>query len=655
MAKVKGMKRLSGIPFVWWGTAVLLLAALLRLLSLAQLPPGLAQDEVLDADIVTTILEGNHALFFWQGYGHEPLYHYFNVPFRLALGDNWLAIRYPSIVTGLLLIALTMRWVRREWGKSVALTTAAFLALHWWPIIFSRIGIRPISEPVLLVLGAWFWPKRPWLAGLLWGLSLYTYTGARVVLAVPVLVGVIQWFAQRSRGAGEQGSRGNPQSAFRNPHSPFIISALLISLPLFITLALNPELQQRLDQLAGPLEALRAGDVRPVLGTIWATLGAFSWAADPRWTYGHPSAPLFDWLTAALFHLGLAFTLWRWREPRHTFLLVWLAVTLLPSALSPDAPSMVRLVGALPVVFVFPSLALQKFAEGQRGRGAEGKISSAPLLLRSPALPLFILTLTLARTTYWGFAMWPQTAETRAKYQTIWYEVAHHWRDTEPASPPVMASGFFAPLDALTIQRTLNQDPQTRWVQTGPGLAGALILPAGGGGDGLLYVPEYAPPAAELLTAAHLPPEPSFRSAATPSFATYPLAGAHIAPTHAQATTFGGALTLVGFDVLVGQLLTYWRVESAAVPNDLKAFVHLLDAQGEIAAQHDGWDAVPATLQIGDIIIQRHLLDTAAVPPPLTFRLGLYQFHTNQRLLTNTGAEWLIVETSDKGLGTNDQ
>ncbi|MBK8430530.1 MAG: hypothetical protein IPL28_04235 [Chloroflexi bacterium] len=234
------MKRFSGIPFVWWGTAVLLLAALLRLLWLAQLPPGLAQDEVLDADIVTTILEGNHALFFWQGYGHEPLYHYFNVPFRLALGDNWLAIRYPSVVTGLLLIALTMRWVRREWGKSVALTTAAFLALHWWPIIFSRIGIRPISEPVLLVLGAWFWPKRPWLAGLLWGLSLYTYTGARVVLAVPVLVGVIQWWAQRGRGAGEQGSRGNPQSAFRNPHSPFIISALLISLPLFITLPSTP-------------------------------------------------------------------------------------------------------------------------------------------------------------------------------------------------------------------------------------------------------------------------------------------------------------------------------------------------------------------------------------------------------------------------------
>ncbi|MBK8430706.1 MAG: hypothetical protein IPL28_05205 [Chloroflexi bacterium] len=31
------MKRFSGIPFVWWGTAVLLLAALLRPLWLAEL------------------------------------------------------------------------------------------------------------------------------------------------------------------------------------------------------------------------------------------------------------------------------------------------------------------------------------------------------------------------------------------------------------------------------------------------------------------------------------------------------------------------------------------------------------------------------------------------------------------------------------------
>ena len=55
---------------------ILLLAAAFRLVVLPDLPPGLAQDEVLDADIALFIRGGEHALFFRHGYGHEPLYHY---------------------------------------------------------------------------------------------------------------------------------------------------------------------------------------------------------------------------------------------------------------------------------------------------------------------------------------------------------------------------------------------------------------------------------------------------------------------------------------------------------------------------------------------------------------------------------------------------
>ena len=649
------------MPFVWQGTAVLLLAAVLRLLWLGQMPLGLAQDEVLDADIVTAILEGQHALFFWQGYGHEPLYHYFNVPFRLALGDHWLAMRLPSAVTGLLLIALTMRWVRREWGAFVALTTAAFLALHWWPIIFSRIGIRPISEPVLLVLGAWFWPKRPWLAGLLWGLSLYTYTGARVVLALPLLLIPLTWLANyqlpitnyqlpittssqkfsKVRRTSKSASHLGDSAITR--HLTFLTTATLTALPLFLTLALNPELQQRLDQLGGPLVALRAGDVRPVLGTIWATLGAFSWAGDPRWTYGYAGVTLLDGVTAVLFHLGLAVAIYRWREPRAMWVLVWLAITLLPSALSPDAPSTVRLVGALPVVFILPSLALAHFAP-LLGQGYWAKAPKARLLLLV-ALPL---ALTLGRTAYWGFGMWPHTAEARQRYQTVWYEVAHHWQDAyqsgQTDAPPVMASGFFAPLDALTIRRTINQDPHTRWVQTGPGQAGALVLPASRGRESWLYVPEYAPIPAELWAAVHLQPEPFARGAGQPSFAIHTLAGGHIAPSQPQAVTFGGALTWLGYDVLPEQLITYWRVETA-VPEDVKIFVHGLNQAGEIITQHDGWDAAPSTLWAGDVVVQRHPLPTAE--PPVALRLGLYRFYSGERLPTAEGEEWVVIGLVD--------
>ncbi|MEM7115377.1 MAG: hypothetical protein AAF614_23250, partial [Chloroflexota bacterium] len=168
MAKVKPAERAEEVAtetvatsprlyFTWGIAAVLLLAALLRLLFLHDIPPGLAQDEVLNADIVTFIRGGQHALFFREGFGHEPLYHYWSVPFQILLGDNVLSMRLPAFVLGILLIAATARWVKRDFGAITAVSTALGLAISWWPIIFSRIGIRPILLPLLLVGAAYFW------------------------------------------------------------------------------------------------------------------------------------------------------------------------------------------------------------------------------------------------------------------------------------------------------------------------------------------------------------------------------------------------------------------------------------------------------------------------------------------------------------------
>ena len=187
---------------VYWpllALLILLLAAAFRLVALGDVPPGLAQDEVLDADIALFIRGGEHALFFRHGYGHEPLYHYLAAPFAPLLGDNWLAIRLPSVYLGLLLVALTMRWARRDYGTVAAVVAGLGLAISWWPVIFSRIGIRPILAPLLLVTAVWFWPLRRatvtqrglWsaaLAGFWLGLSTYSYTAARVAPLIPALM-----------------------------------------------------------------------------------------------------------------------------------------------------------------------------------------------------------------------------------------------------------------------------------------------------------------------------------------------------------------------------------------------------------------------------------------------------------------------------------
>jgi hypothetical protein len=622
--------------FVWWGTAVLLTAAIFRLFMLHDVPSGLSQDEVLNADIVQFIRGGYHALFFREGYGHEPLYHYFSVPFQVLLGDNVLSIRLPAVTLGLLLVALTLRWARREFGTGTAVLTGMGLAVSWWPIVFSRVGIRPILEPVMLVIFAWFWPKRPWLSGLFLGLSLYSYTGARVVFAIPALLALYLFLTQRHMQSliAEAKRRKQVRGALI-----VLTMALVVALPLFLTLWADPTLQQRVDQLAGPLEALLAGDPQPILQSVVDTVGVFSFTGDPRWTYGLPGRPLFDWGTAVFFYAGLLLVLWRWRQPRYAFVLIWLGVTLIPSAVTPQSPSTVRLVGALPLVYLLMGIGITAV---YRALSTAKAFANQQKFVR----PLFVLLLlallsvNVYRTINDGFIRWPQAEITRLKhYQTVLLDIARDWQDN-PAENLVVAEAFFEPIDRDSLIRNLGSNPQARWVQTGDEVAGAVVLPVGG--NGRFYVPEFAAPAPDLLRLAGIETSPSFRSAKEPSFAIYLLPAALPALQPVGPITFEGAISLMGYETSPPEpgeplvIFTGWRVEKE-LPADLSAFVHLVDGADSILAQHDGFDAATTTLQRGDMVLQRHVLPVDEPLPVAEYMLyvGLYQRDTGRRLLSD--------------------
>ncbi len=622
--------------FTFWATAVLLLAAIFRLVLLTDMPPGLAQDEVLNADVASFIRQGQHAFFFREGYGHEPLYHYFAVPFQILFGDNVLSIRLPAVFLGMVLVALLLRWARREWGGVAALVGGAGVAVSWWPIIFSRIGLRPILEPVLLLLAAWFW-KRPLLAGLFLGLSFYSYTGARVIFLLPIGFALVQ------RLAGERTLGG---MSWWRWLAMTLGTFVLVAAPMQMTLWRDPSLQQRVDQLAGPLEALRSGNVGPIWETTKATLGVISFTGDPRWTYSLPGRPLFDWGTAVLAYLGLGLALWRWRDARMTLLLVWLAVTLIPSAVTPQAPSTVRLVGAIPAIYLLPGLAVGGWSLVAGNRWLEN-VKSVRQAAFVRVLVGFVLAalllLNVARTVQDGFVAWPAALETRLKYQTVLRDIG---QDIEQAQPErlVVADGFFEPIDADSLRRMADLPVAARWVQTGAEVAGAVVFPAGGG-NGRLYVPEFAPVPADLLQLTGIGERPLFRSTAVPSFAVYDLPAQPDTLENLVDFTFAERLQLRGYEILPVneerplRLFTLWEV-LAPLPADLSSFVHLVNEQGEIVSQHDGLDAAVTTLQPGDVIVQRHVVGITAVSPgTYHLQIGLYQRSTGQRLIITLSGE----------------
>ncbi len=621
------------LRFTAVATAVLLLAAVFRIIALPDVPPGLAQDEVLDADIAAFIRAGHHALFFREGYGHEPLYHYWAAPFAPLLGDNVLAIRLPSVFLGLLLVAATMRWARRDFGPVTAVTAGIGLAVSWWPIIFSRIGIRPIMEPLFWVAAAWFWPRpggrpaRALITGLLLGLSLYTYTAAQVMFAWPVLVIGIQLLTHHPSWKKALMTGGL-----------VLVAAGLTAVPLYLTWRADPSLLQRVDQLGGPLAAWRTGHTRPILEAIGMTAGVFTFTGDPRWTYTLPARPLFDLLTSLFFYAGLAVALSRIRHVPYGLLVTWLMVGLLPSMLTPQAPSTIRLIGALPPVFVITGLSIAAISKPlsvsqQRSKKHRWRFMTYGLLM-------LLLGLNIGRTIRDGFINWPQAVETRLNhYQATLWDMAQYWQDN-PVTNLVIADPFFEAIDADSFRRSAGQETGARWIQAGPGTGGAIVFPYGAS-DGRLYVPETAPLSPILQALLGLPTTPHYHSAQSPIFVVYTLPPLPPIPELAAPVTFDGLITLEGHKILTrpdaspATLVTLWRVENP-LPWNLKAFAHLLDSQGKLVAQHDGFDAAPAMLQSGDRVIQLHPLPIPAVNEPYTLQVGLYTPHDNRRL-THTG------------------
>lgn len=616
----------GNLRFLWASVVILLAGTAFRVSSLHEIPPGLSQDEVLNADIVEFIRGGRLELFFREGFGHEPLFHYLGVPFQLLLGDNVLSMRLPAVFLGLLVIALTLRWARREFGNVAALTAGVGLAISWWPIVFSRVGIRPILLPVFLLLMAWNWRKRPWLAGIFLGLSLYTYTPAVTMLALPLIMAV---FIVVHKIVGRN------KSGIQNPKSEItiFIIAVLIYAPLFLTLRADPTLLERGDQLSGPVTALLSGDWRPLWQTTLATLGVFSFTGDPRWTYALPGRPLFDPLTALLFYGGLVLAVVHIGRYRNAFILAWLVCGLLPSMVTPDAPSTIRMIAALPVVYLLPGLSVDWVWQfGRRHMAAAEyadwrKLSGVGFIIIIAGFVMLNVGLTVRD----GFIRWPQAFETREKYQTMSAEMAAYLA-AHPNPTPVINTGFYYPIDADTIRRNLGRDPATRWTQAGQ----AVVLP---GGNAIWLVPEASPVDPHLATLLGLN-QPRHRSLEKPGFAVYALPeGAPIALS-AEAYTFGDVITLIGHQVETVQengsimLSTMWRVEQA-LPDDLKLFVHLVSAENDIVSQHDGLDAIPETLHAGDLIVQRHVLPGApTTDAPLTLHIGVYTANDGIRIMT---------------------
>ena len=632
--------------------AILLVAAFFRLYRLEAAPPGLQHDEVFHGHDASVVLQGAHRIYFESNAGNEPLFVYLMAGAIALFGSNYLGIRLAAVLCGLATIIFTYLLARKAFGYRVALLASAGLAVSFWPVFMSRVGLRASSLPPMAAAAAYFfWAglrqtkggRRSVafaLAGIFLGGTLYTYPASRMIPLIFLLF--VLYLALFNRSLLLEQWRGILLA--------FALAALVV-VPMGVYIWTHPQADVRLQQLSQPLGLLAQGDPSQVIRFTLDTLKMFTFRGDPVWRYNLAGRPVFELISGVLFYLGLALALFRWRQPRYAFLVLWLSIALVPSMITDSAPSFLRASGALPVVYIFPALAIEaawRWLDGRFGKRAVYGLAAALLLL-------------LAGNAWWTyhdyFTVWAQQPEVRFVYQTDLAEAAHYLDESDVADTVCLSSSSPHDLDPFIFDFTLKKKRNIKWYD-GPY---SLVFP--GGGEKALYIFPASPPLhtglkEEFFQDARLVEERRFADGEL-AFSAYELEAREVLQGKIEAlqsspsavwssevqflpgdpqglrhpvafpVDFNHRLEFLGYefadDILAPgewvHLTSYWRVrQGVASPLPLAIFVHLLDSQSTVWGGKDILSVATAGWEAGDTFAQVHHF-----PLPSDIPAGQYQ------------------------------
>ncbi len=611
-----------------WLLLILLAAALLRLWQLDSVPPGLTHDEANNVHDAAAVLDGVRPIFFPVAQGKEPRYPNSVAAVMAGLGRSPWVMRLTSAIWGLLLVAATYSWVRRAFDTEVALLTAAGLAVGFWPVTTSRLGLRAIALPVVFAASAGFlwcvigrWAREQekarhagplrhpvaqyLLSGLALGLSLYTYLAARLMPAV--LLAFFLYLLVVRRDVWRRAWRGMLL---------VLAVAALVSAPLFLYLRAHPSAEIRVGQLDRPLRALEDGDPSLILSRAGETIQMLSFRGDTFLPYNLPGKPLLGPVMSILFYSGLLLALWRWRRPAHAFALFWLAAGLAPALATGIEAANLRAIAAQPVLYLFPALSLVAAGRYVRGRCRKSQRPGAALLcsnisraLVPAAVALFAL---VAAMTFRDYMRWAEDRDVRVHYHVDLVAIADAVRR---CPDDVIAISALFPgqyHDPRVVEAVLGGvDNRLRWFDG----RGGLVLPAA---DGVTYIVSPADPIDPLLQAFLTPdltpvyPVTLRPDDFSPGFDVFRWNGSPALPDQPVASV-GDQLLLLQAELDPDQaragenldLITLWQI-AGQLPSDRDAvmFAQLLDSEAGVIVQQDRLDVPSWNWQVGDRFAQ---------------------------------------------------
>ncbi len=643
---------------------ITLLAAFLRLYRIHELPPGCNYDQSAYGVDALRIVRGEaFPIFFESNFGREPLFSYLVAACFLVLGVGPTAIRVASALIGIVsvpavyLLAQELFSGEDGWARWGGLLAAFSVAISYWDVTFSRIGLRAILVPLCEAMTFYFtWrglrtsSRRAFVgAGIFLGLSLYTYQAAR---AVPILVLLVVLYQAVL-------ARLSLRRHLLNLGLLFAVG-LLVFAPLGLYFlrhqgSANLRIEQTL--VVGTDEEAVSVEIRTLAAKLIENLLMFNVRGEDDPRYNLAGRPALNPFLSVLFLLGLGVSLLRIRRPLYPFLLTWLAAMLAPAVLAKHGSNFKRAIGDTPAMALLVTVGALWLWDAIRRGTARLSPSWGRRLRTGTAIVLsggLLLSGVLVYRDY--FLVWGRDPALFTHMEAGQTAIGEYVRQLPPdeqvyLSPVpadhqsvVFASGIRPGMKAFNGRR-------------------ALVLPARPE-HGVTYVivPGEDKTSLDRLAAAY--PAGSVvaegpEQYGVPYFLAFHVpagTAAQINPRYPYSATWDDKVRLLGYDLDTTEypaggemdLTLYWQ-DLAPMRFSYTVFTHLLGPYnpatgGPLWAQDDnepGWRSYPTTLWSPDeIVLDRHTLSIPADTPPGIYdiEIGWYYWVTQERLAVHDDA-----------------
>lgn len=362
-------------------------ALFLRVYQIDKNPPSLNWDEVSHGYNAYSIFKtgkdewGKSWPLIFRAYGDYklPLYIYLSAPLTGLLGINAFSVRLVSVLSGLGLVIVAFLLTKKLTKSNAFALLAAFLtAVSPWSLFVSRAALEANLGAFLFALGfyflvSWLEEKKAKLFGwtaFFWGLSLYAYNSARVL--VPIMVLLVAGLVIRQKAKKQLVLGGLILTVFFLPVVGQLVtqtgSARFELVSLIDQGVVNQIIETRQATVL-PKAIARAIFNRPSFFAFYTFKNYLSnlsfkylfFYGGSHYQFSLPDHELLYLVTAPFLLLGL-FQAFR-GGVKEKLVFAWFFLAFIPSAITRDAPHSLRSLLVLPTPMVLTALGLKWLVE----------------------------------------------------------------------------------------------------------------------------------------------------------------------------------------------------------------------------------------------------------------------------------------------------